>query len=192
MQPDIPPGVHTSRIAGMERDGEPFWVFAYGSLMWRPGFDVIERLPARLSGAHRSFCVYSTHYRGTRECPGVVLGLDQGGSCRGFALRIPPGEYGSTYRYLTEREMLNQVYRERFYRVDLGAGHKVNALAYLVNRKHAQYTGRLPPERLLGLIEQGCGKQGPCRDYVLNTLDALASIGIEDHALSWLRPALSR
>ena len=68
--------------------GKDLWVFAYGSLTWDPGFPFEEARPALLRGYHRAFCLYSTHYRGTPERPGLVLGLDRGGACRGIAYRI--------------------------------------------------------------------------------------------------------
>jgi len=83
-----------------------FWVFAYGSLMWRPDFVFVEKRPARLDGYHRSFCIYSTHYRGTAERPGLVLGLDPGGSCQGIAYRVEAALEGPVRAYLDERKSI--------------------------------------------------------------------------------------
>jgi cation transport protein ChaC len=159
--------------------------------MWKPGFAFEERVEATLYGAHRALCIYSVRHRGTREKPGIVLGLDRGGSCRGFAFRVAGAQAEATHAYLTEREQMNRVYRERLVKLRLADGRKVAALAYIVDRKGKQYAGRLEPKALLALIDQGDGESGLCRDYVLNTLDALAALGIEDHALAWLRPALA-
>jgi glutathione-specific gamma-glutamylcyclotransferase len=170
--------------------GEDLWVFGYGSLMWNPGFAYEERLPARLHGSHRAFCVYSTRYRGTKEVPGVVLGLDRGGSCQGFAFRVRAEKADDVHRYLTSREMINGVYREVLHQLSLWDVRQVRALCYLVRHDHVQYTGKLGQQALLALIRQGNGQAGPCRDYVLNTLQTLEAHGIRDHALSWLKHAL--
>jgi cation transport protein ChaC len=167
------------------------WIFGYGSLMWRPGFAFAERSPALLKGVHRAFCVYSTRYRGTPEKPGLVLGLDHGGSCRGIAFRVAREHVEGTREYLTGREMLNKVYREAMRPIRLDDGRSVTALAYIVDRSHQQYVRGLTRERLVELIHGGHGQMGPCRDYVLNTLASLAELGIEDHALAWLGDALA-
>src|SRR3954454_21993452 len=88
------------------------WVFGYGSLMWRPGFEFIEQVPARLIGEHRALCVYSFVHRGTPERPGLVLGLDRGGACRGVAFRVPQKHRLATVAYLRAREQVTSVYRE--------------------------------------------------------------------------------
>ena len=80
------------------------WVFGYGSLMWRPGFEFVEQVPARLIGEHRALCVYSFDHRGTPEQPGLVLGLDRGGACRGIAYRVAGSARRDTVQYLRDRE----------------------------------------------------------------------------------------
>ncbi|HEU4805458.1 MAG TPA: gamma-glutamylcyclotransferase, partial [Nitrobacter sp.] len=120
---------------------DDLWVFAYGSLMWRPGFDFTEQIPARLIGEHRALCVYSFDHRGTPEKPGLVLGLDRGGACRGIAFRIAAGRREATIAYLREREQTTHVYREvmRSVWLDDDARQRVGAMAYVVDRGHVQY-----------------------------------------------------
>ena len=115
---------------------EDLWVFGYGSLMWRPGFDFIEQVPARLIGEHRALCVYSFDHRGTPEKPGLVLGLDRGGACRGIAFRIAAARRDDTVNYLREREQTTNVYREvmRSVWLENEARGRVSALAYVVDR----------------------------------------------------------
>src|SRR5689334_21975157 len=95
-----------------ELTASDLWVFGYGSLIWRPGFDYIERVPARLVGEHRALCVYSFDHRGTPEKPGLVLGLDRGGACRGVAFRVEAKLRNETIAYLRSREQTTHVYRE--------------------------------------------------------------------------------
>lgn len=159
------------------------WVFAYGSLIWNPGFDAVEQRPARLYGLHRSFCVWSWHWRGTREKPGLVLGLDYGGSATGIAFRVPKQDAREVRHYLRAREQVTMVYREGFYPITLDDGEKVMALTYPVNRAHDQYAGRLPIAQQVQIMESAHGIGGPNRDYLLQTCAALQKNGIKDKGL---------
>ncbi|MCW5681844.1 MAG: gamma-glutamylcyclotransferase [Xanthobacteraceae bacterium] len=172
--------------------GGDLWVFGYGSLMWRPGFDFIEQHPARLNGAHRALCVISHFHRGTAERPGLVLGLDRGGSCRGIAFRVKESLREQTIAYLREREQVTSVYLEKFRLVDLldGARERVSAVCYLVDRGHAQYSGALTPEEQLVYVKRGHGKSGNNPDYVLATVDAMKALGIRDRGLEWIADRL--
>src|SRR5271168_675067 len=113
---------------------EDLWVFGYGSLMWRPGFEHLERVPARLTGLHRGLCVYSFVHRGTPEKPGLVLGLDLGGACRGIAYRVAAERRQATLEYLRGREQVTMVYRETMRQVALAShpARTVTALVYVV------------------------------------------------------------
>src|SRR5947209_12705515 len=137
--------------ASFDHAKEDLWVFAYGSLIWRPGFAFDTRIPARLTGAHRALCVYSFVHRGTPERPGLVLGLDHGGTCRGIAYRIPAAARAETLAYLRAREQVTSVYRECVRPVTI-ADHtesRIPAVCYVVDRSHPQYAGRLRlPEQL--------------------------------------------
>jgi cation transport protein ChaC len=166
------------------------WVFAYGSLMWRPDFAFEERQPALLHGWHRALCVYSWHYRGTHEQPGLVLGLDAGGSCRGVAYRVAPENAAAVVAYLRERELVSYVYRELVGPVRLGDHRRVPALFYAAEPKHAQYAGRLTLAERLALVAQGSGQAGPNSDYVLNTLAHLEALGVRDPELAWIAARL--
>ena len=164
------------------------WVFGYGSLMWRPGFDYIERVPARLIGEHRALCVYSFVHRGTPEKPGLVLGLDRGGACRGIAFRVAEINRAATIAYLREREQVTSVYREVMRSVwpENEARQRVSALVYVVDRGHVQYAGRLSLAEQLRHVRQGHGQSGVNREYVLSTVAAIEAEGFRDQQLHQL------
>ena len=165
-----------------------FWVFGYGSLMWRPGFEAVEVVPARVGGLHRALCILSWVHRGTREKPGLVLGLDRGGSCRGVAFHVTGAKRGPVMAYLRERELVTDVYKETWRQVALldGSGRVVEAVTYVADRRHEQYAGHLPRERLLELVAGAMGKSGRNDEYVINTARHLRSVGIHDATLEWL------
>jgi cation transport protein ChaC len=172
----------------IEDSPEDLWVFGYGSLMWRPDFPFVEKLAARMTGLHRSLCVYSFVHRGTPEHPGLVLGLDRGGACRGIAFRVAAADRAKTVRYLREREQVTSVYVEAMRGVWLvESGQRVQALTYVVDRGHPQYAGRLTLDQRLHHIRQGHGQSGANRDYVISTVQTLESMGCRDaelHALA--------
>ncbi|ACK52424.1 ChaC family protein [Methylocella silvestris BL2] len=165
---------------------QDLWVFGYGSLMWRPGFAFVERHGALVRGYHRSLCVYSHVHRGTAAVPGLVLGLDRGGSCKGVAFRVGAGDAAQTLAYLRAREQVTAVYREVSLSARLSDGRLVPAVCYVADRGHLQYAGRLEREELLRLTRQGVGLSGANADYVRNTHAHLAELMISDDTLDWL------
>lgn len=164
------------------------WVFGYGSLMWNPGFPYLEMAPARLDGWHRSLCVYSWVHRGTPEQPGLVLGLDRGGRCRGFGFHVAARHAAETIAYLREREQVTGVYVEAEKRIHLldGSGRKPDALVYLVDRGHRQYAGKLAAHDVEHIVRKGAGRSGPNPHYVLATVAHMRKSGIRDHRLDAL------
>jgi glutathione-specific gamma-glutamylcyclotransferase len=168
------------------------WVFGYGSLMWRPGFEFIEQVPARLIGEHRALCVYSFDHRGTPEKPGLVLGLDRGGACRGVAFRVAAAQRNHTVDYLRSREQTTSVYHEvmRSVWLENESRQRVSALAYVVDRGHVQYAGRLSLAEQLRYVQQGHGRSGNNRDYVLSTVKSIEQQGFRDKQLHQLASML--
>jgi glutathione-specific gamma-glutamylcyclotransferase len=167
-----------------------FWVFGYGSLMWRPGFAYALRCKATLMGWRRSLCVYSHHYRGTPDKPGLVLGLDQGGVCHGVAFQIEASLREPTIRYLRDREQVTAVYVERIEPITLETGESVPALTFVADRLHPQYAGRLERAEMLERVRAGVGQSGRNADYVTETYDHLVAIGVRDGDLEWLSARL--
>jgi cation transport protein ChaC len=166
------------------------WVFGYGSLMWSPGFDWVERVPAILSGYHRALCILSVHHRGTPERPGLVLGLDKGGSCRGLAFKVPNEKAGATIDYLREREQVTSVYLETRHRLRLIDGRLVDAIAYTADRHHSQFIRGLTHEALLERVTHSVGISGRNPDYIRATHTEMKKFGIDDPMLSKLVAAL--
>ncbi|WP_315924675.1 gamma-glutamylcyclotransferase [Mesorhizobium sp. SP-1A] len=166
-----------------------FWVFGYGSLIWRPGFAHVETQRARLFGYRRSLCVYSFVHRGTRERPGLVLGLDRGGSCVGLAFRVPGELREEIVGYLRERELVTHVYLERMLDVRLASGESVPAVAYVVDRRHEQYAGALGEADAAAVVAGSAGQSGRNEDYLFNTIEHLEALGIRDR---WLEGVARR
>ncbi len=164
----------------------PLWVFGYGSLMWNPGFVFRRAVKARLSGAHRSLCVYSWVHRGTPERPGLVFGLDRGGACTGMAFEVDPAEADPVIAYLREREQVTSVYLEVRRPVLLETGERAEALAYVVDRAHAQYAGRLAHEAMVEIVRHAEGRSGRNPDYVRATAAHLRDLGIRDRGVEAL------
>jgi glutathione-specific gamma-glutamylcyclotransferase len=163
--------------------GDDLWVFAYGSLMWNPCFPHAEQRPALLRGYHRSLCILSILNRGSIERPGLALGLDRGGSCRGIAFRIEAPCVPSARAELWAREMSHDVYAAKMLSVRLEGGARVPALVFVARPEHAQYVGDLPPERAAALVAQGTGCYGTALDYLRNVVRHLDEFGIVDPPL---------
>lgn len=165
-----------------------FWVFAYGSLIWNPGFDPAERVRARLEGYHRSFCMASVVYRGTPEAPGLVLALDdlEGVACEGVAYRAGAGQAGAVLQYLRNRELVSSAYLERTVPLTLEDGRGVDAVVYVIDREHEQYRGHLDAEAQAQIIAHAHGPAGSNRDYLMRTVESLRRLEITEPAMDWL------
>lgn len=162
---------------------DDFWVFGYGSLMWNPGFTFEERQAARLHGYRRALCISSTVYRGTVEKPGLVLGLERGGSCHGVAFRVAAQNHDEVMGYLRERELVTNVYKERSVPLSLCDGRRLSAVTYVADPLHEQYICGLSPLDAASIIAQASGASGPNEDYVVNTIAHLKAMDIRDQLL---------
>ncbi|RWX74398.1 gamma-glutamylcyclotransferase [Neorhizobium lilium] len=175
----------------MARDMDEFWVFGYRSLMWNPGFVFEERIPARVFGFRRSLCVWSHVHRGTPQQPGLVLGLDRGGSCLGVAFRVSDGQRVEVLNYLRRRELVTNVYLERVLPASLQDRRQVRAVSYIVDRHHPQYAGALAVEDAAEVVYRSHGQSGPNQAYVSNTLAHMKEMGIRDPWLERVSAAVS-
>ncbi|MCB2106794.1 MAG: gamma-glutamylcyclotransferase [Rhodobacteraceae bacterium] len=170
-------------------DPEAVWVFGYGSLMWRPGFEPAEIAAATLSGFHRDLCLISIHYRGTRDNPGLVCGLCDGGDCTGRALRIAPDDVPRVMKYLDDRELITKIYIPRHYHVTLADGRKIAARVYVADRTHEQYVGHWPDDRKVEHIVRAAGSEGRSFEYLENIVLHLRELGIHDTKMERLYTA---
>jgi glutathione-specific gamma-glutamylcyclotransferase len=164
-------------------DMDDFWVFGYGSLMWNPGFPFEKRINARVHGFRRALCVRSWVHRGTQQQPGLVMGLDFGGSCQGVAFKVAAQHWPQTLDYLRERELVTRVYLEKHLRLHLADGQKVTGLGYVVDRNHQQYAGAISVDEAVQVVRAAVGQSGPNAAYVESTVAHLRSMGIRDQ---WL------
>lgn len=166
------------------------WIFAYGSLMWRPDFSFSERHRARIDGYRRALCIYSHHYRGTEDHPGLVFGLSAGGTCTGIAYRIAPADRDAVLEAVRIRELITSVYLEITAPVLLDSGQTVTAITYVADADHPQFAGDLSQDKMLQIVLTAEGVAGRNVDYVWNTQRHLVELGVDDPDLSRLCAAL--
>ncbi len=169
-------------LAQKPGDPDALWLFAYGALMWRPEFPFAERREARVRGWHRRFCLWQPGFRGTPDCPGVMLALDRGGQCRGLAYRIAGDDVREAIRPVWRREMRGRGYGARWLAAETAEG-PVAVLAFVADRTGARYAGRLTDEAIAARIAAACGPTGPSAEYLLNTVAACEAMGIRDRHL---------
>lgn len=169
----------------MHKDAGDLWVFGYGSLMWRPGFQFIEAERARLTGWHRRFCIVSRHYRGTALRPGLLLGLDRGGTCEGVAFRVAAGDVTNVLKYLRAREQISGVYRETRLSVNLirVPHEQVRAVVFLAEPAHPSFAHRLSVPAQAQIIATAAGSTGSNLAYLANTIVELKRLGIREREL---------
>jgi cation transport protein ChaC len=162
------------------------WVFAYGSLIWNPAFHFTDRVVGRVYGLHRRFCLWTHLGRGCPERPGLVLGLERGGCCRGVAYHIAPEAAREELDIVWRREMLSDAYVPRWVDVRTPMA-TVRAITFTINQAHERYARGLSDDEAAVAIAGAAGFLGPCADYLINTVDHLAALGIHDRPLERLR-----
>jgi cation transport protein ChaC len=165
---------------------DDLWVFGYGSLIWNPLFEFTEHRLATISGFHRCFCLRSRLGRGSVEMPGLMLGLDFGGACKGIAFRIAANAVRHELKLIWRREMVSGSYTPRWLSARTG-NDRVKAIAFVVNHTHPHYAGKLPQETIIRTLATAHGKFGSGADYLYQTVDCLAKHGVRDSYLSHLR-----
>lgn len=165
------------------RPGDDFWLFAYGSLIWRPDLPVLETAKARVQGHHRGLCLWSCVNRGTPEAPGLVLALDRGGDCDGVVHRLDPAHLESSLQALWARELVMDSYRPEWLPCTLADGRCVPGLGFVLRPGAPNRAGLLPDDLVREVFARAAGRHGSTRDYVLQTVAALRANGISDQAL---------
>lgn len=179
----------------MKQDHQPtdhFWVFGYGSLMWKPGFDYLERQRATMLGVHRAPCIFSWVHRGTNASPGIVMGLDEGGFCEGVAFQVDIRNQHETVDYLRARELVTNVYIEVTREGQLESGETVPMLCYIADTKHEQYADNLTIDALVAQISGAEGKSGKNEDYILDTVEKMREMEIHDERMEAVAARLRR
>ena len=160
-----------------------YWVFGYGSLMWRPGFEYLRSERGILKGWHRDMCVQSIHYRGTKEVPGLVCGLKIGGACSGQVFNILRKDMQAVISYLDERELVTNVYSVKHLPVTLQGGSEVIARVYVADECHEQFAGNWSDDKKARHIQDGIGTEGRSLQYLSYIIEELNTLKVVDESL---------
>lgn len=177
-----------SEILSTRPQGNDLWLFAYGSLLWKPAFEHLDEVSAVAVGWHRAFCMKIRSLRGTPEQPGLMMALDHGGKCKGIAVKLSAADLETQIYRLVQREMPVKrtdgvpVHTARWIRVQIG-DRSVPALSYVINRKGPSYTGRMTLSEVADVLSSSCGHAGSCADYLYQTVTQLQARGIHDSNL---------
>jgi cation transport protein ChaC len=171
--------------------GQDVWVFGYGSLMWNPAFLFAERRLGTVRGLHRRFCLWMWRGRGTLQCPGLMLALDRGGTCRGIAFRVEAAQARHELLLVWRREMLSGAYQARWVNVATEDG-PVRAVTFVANANHDRYAGKLSEDEAAARILQASGELGTCLDYFERTVRILKTLQVDDRALERIDQAIQR
>jgi glutathione-specific gamma-glutamylcyclotransferase len=178
-------------LASHPEPGRDIWVFAYGSLIWNPTIETVERCAASLRGYHRRFCLWTHLGRGSRDCPGLTLALERGGSCSGIAYRLAPEHVDRELLILWRREMLSTAYLPRWVRLRSGK-RAFYAVTFTMNRSYHRYAGRLPDAEVAAVIARAEGSLGSCCHYLFSTVQHLREAGLRDRRMEWLAQEVER
>ena len=163
------------------------WVFGYGSLLWNPGFRYSKKEIARLDGYKRSFSMRSIHHRGTVENPGLVLALsiDKMSFCEGLAFKIEKDNELETLEYLRGRELVSSAYLEKKVLLKLKNSQTIQSLVYIIDEEHSQFC-TLNLDEQAQIIARAKGGRGSNEEYLYNTRNKMADLGINDAEIEWL------
>jgi cation transport protein ChaC len=175
----------TDEVLKDHSPADDLWVFAYGSLMWRPECEIDGEEPARLNGWHRKFCIRITRWRGTPDNPGLMMALDRGGSCRAVVQRLSAKTARARLGQLMRREVSSKEHptnRPRWVSVDTG-GKQRRAIVFVVRRSSPYYSGKLSPEETAAVLARAVGHWGSGAEYLMNTVQQLETLGIHDRNL---------
>jgi cation transport protein ChaC len=181
----------TAAVLAQRPAGQPLWLFACGSLIWKPEVEYAEEAMAVAPGWHRSFCFRIIRFRGTPDCPGLMMALDRGGSCHGVLFRLEEADIAARVEKLIRRECVTKPANNlpRWISVEMADGRRVFALAFVMNRRSPNYLGRLEHEKVADILARACGHGGSGAEYLYNTVSHLAERGIYDRNL-WRLQAL--
>jgi cation transport protein ChaC len=190
--PPPPPGMQAAapedyqrtiaELLGPDRDADEVWIFAYGSLIWKPACDFVEIRTGLVRGWHRAFCLgWNNRFRGSDANPGLMLALDRGGACNGVLYRLPPGKIDENMTRLLEREMgwLPSPFPPRWVNVKSGE-RTIRAITFCIDRHSGRYVSGLSVERIAEVLARAVGSRGSMAEYLYATVRHLEDLGIHD------------
>src|SRR5215203_3827168 len=169
------------------------WLFAYGSLLWKPACEIAEKRRAMVRGWHRSFCFRVARFRGTRDQPGLMMALDRGGQCEGMVLRLPTAAVETSLGALFRREMMVKpaVNVPRWLSANTSNG-PLRVLGFVVNRESPHYAGKIAPDLAAEIVSTAAGHWGSCAEYLRETVAHLEELGIRDRNLCRLQALVAQ